>query len=65
MQNIDCIVAHPVKNPEWIANDGNDADLRALREARSSFRQAANALDDMFQPAPDGFRYRAGLALAA
>jgi hypothetical protein len=41
MQNIDCIVAHPVKNPEWITHDGDDAYLGALREARSSFGRTA------------------------
>jgi len=63
MQNIDCISAHPVKNPEWVANDGNDTDLGALRDAWSSFRRAANAVDDIFQPVPDRFGYRR-LALA-
>lgn len=58
MQNIDCIGVYPVKNPEWIANDGNDADLGALRDARTSFGHTANAFDDIFQPASDGFGYR-------
>jgi len=35
MQNVDRVVAQPVENPEWIANDRSYADLRALRDARS------------------------------
>jgi hypothetical protein len=31
MQDIDSVVAQPIKNSEGIANDGNDSDLRALR----------------------------------
>jgi hypothetical protein len=33
MQDIDSVVAQPIKNPEGIADDGNDSDLRAARGA--------------------------------
>jgi hypothetical protein len=53
MQNIDGVAAHPVENPEWIANDCSDSDLRALRDSRSSFGCTANAIDNIAQPAFD------------
>jgi hypothetical protein len=58
MQDIDCIFAHPIKNLEWVANDGNDTDLGALRDAWSSVGRTANAVDDIAQAVPDSFGYR-------
>jgi hypothetical protein len=58
MQNIDCVIAHSVENPEWVANDCNDADIGALGDARSRFRCAANAVDDIDQAAFDRLGYR-------
>jgi hypothetical protein len=58
MQNIDGLVAHPVKNSEWIADDGNDADVGTLRDARSRFGRAANAVNDVDQAALNGDCYR-------
>jgi hypothetical protein len=58
MQNVDGVSAHPVKNPEGIANDGNDADVGTLRDTRSRFRCAANAVNNIDQAALDGFGYR-------
>jgi hypothetical protein len=43
MQNVDRVVAQPVENSEWIANDRSYADLRALQDARSGSGGMANA----------------------
>jgi hypothetical protein len=48
MQDIDGIVARSVENLEWVANNGNDTDSGALRNARGSIGRAANAVDDAF-----------------
>jgi hypothetical protein len=53
MQNIDGVVAHPVEDPKWITHDGGGPDLGALREAWRSFRRAADAINDTFQPTPN------------
>jgi len=58
VQDIDRVFAHAVENPEWITHDGDDTDLRSLRDSRSRFRDAANAVDDIFQPSSDGISYR-------
>src|ERR1700720_2479043 len=58
MQNIDGVLAHPIENTERVANDRDDADLGALRDARSSFGRTANAIDDILQPVSDSFGYR-------
>src|SRR5437773_1716352 len=50
--------AHAIENPERITHDGYDTDLRSLRDSRSRFRNAANAVDDIFQPSSDGISYR-------
>jgi hypothetical protein len=63
MKDIDCVLADPVKNPKWIANNGDDADLRALRNARSSPGCVADAINNIVKSARDGFSYR-GLGLA-
>jgi hypothetical protein len=62
VQNIDCVVANPVKNPEGIANDRGYADLRALGYARSGFGCTANAVNNIDQPTLDGFGYRGASA---
>src|SRR5258708_15534524 len=54
MQDIDRVVAHPVKNPEWITDDRNYTDLGALRDPRRGFGQTANAIDNIAQSAFDG-----------
>jgi len=54
VQDINCIFAHAIKDPKWIANHGDDADLGALRNSRSSIWDTANAIDDVFQPSSDG-----------
>jgi len=51
MQNVDGIVAHPVEDAERVADDRYHPDLRALRDARSSFWDAANAVNNIAQPA--------------
>jgi hypothetical protein len=58
MQYIDGVVAHSVKNPEWIPNNRNDADVRALRDARNRFGCMANAVNNVDQPTLDRCGYR-------
>ena len=58
VQDIDHVFAHAIENPERITHDGYDMDLRSLRDSRSRFRNAANAVDDIFQPSSDGISYR-------
>ena len=58
VQDIDRVFAHAIENPERITHDGYDTDLRSLRDSRSRFRNAANAVDDIFQPSSDGISYR-------
>jgi hypothetical protein len=53
VQDIDRILAHAIENPERITHDSYDTDLRSLRDSRSRFRDAENAVDDIFQPSPD------------
>ena len=48
MQNIDGIVARSIENLEWVTNNGNDTDLRALRNAWGSIGRTANAVDGIF-----------------
>jgi hypothetical protein len=48
MQNIDGIVPRSVENPVWVANNGNDTDSGALRNARGSIGRTANAVNDIF-----------------
>ena len=62
VQDIDRVFAHAVENPEWITHDGDDTDLRSLRDHRGRFRDAANAVDDIFQPSSDGIGYRGACA---
>jgi hypothetical protein len=62
VQDIDRVLAHAIENPEWITHNGYDTDPRSLRDSRSRFRDAANAVDDIFQPSPDGISYRGACA---
>jgi hypothetical protein len=57
MQDVDCVAAHPVKDPEGIADDCDHTNMGALRDARGSFGRSANAIDDIGQPMPDGLGY--------
>ena len=58
MQDIDGVVAYTVEDPEWIANDRSNANLRALRDVWSRLGCAANAVNNIDQPTLDGFGYR-------
>jgi hypothetical protein len=46
MQDIDRVVAYPIKYPKGIADDCDDAYLRTLRDAWSGFRRPRNTVDD-------------------
>jgi hypothetical protein len=48
MQNIDGVVARSIQNPEWVANNGDDTDSGALRNAWGGIGRTANAVDDTF-----------------
>ena len=58
MKNIDRLSTDPIEDPEWIADDRNDANLRALGYARSGVRQTTDAINDFPEAALDGCRYR-------
>jgi hypothetical protein len=63
VQDIDCVTAHSIKNAERVANDGGHPYLRTLRNARSSFRQAANTLNNGSESVLDSLSYpRAGVS---
>ncbi len=63
VQDIDCVAAHSIENPEWVANDGGHPYLRTLRNARSSLRQAANTFNNDNKSALDRLSYpRAGVS---
>src|SRR4051812_42619807 len=62
VQDIDRVFAHAIENPERIAHDGCDTDLRSLRDSRTRLRDAANAVDDIFQPSSDQVSYRRACA---
>ena len=48
MENIkNGVVAHPVKDPEGVANDRDDTYLRALCNSRCSLGDTANAGDNI------------------
>jgi hypothetical protein len=47
MQNVDCVAAHPVKDPKGIADDCDHTNMGALRDARGSFGRSANAVDNI------------------
>src|SRR5450631_4224220 len=54
MQYVDGIAAHPIKDTEWIADDGDDTNLRTLGNPRSGFGCMANPVDDIRQPELNG-----------
>ena len=58
MQDIDSVAADAIENSEGIANNGDDADLGALCDARCGFGCAANAFDNLDEPAFDRLGYR-------
>ena len=62
VQDIDRVFSHTIENPEWVTHDSYHTDLRSLRDSRSRFRGAANAVDDIFQPSSDGSSYRGACA---
>jgi hypothetical protein len=62
-ENIDRVVVHPIKNPEWIANDRSYTNLSALRDARSNWGRMANAVDNISNRRPMASAI-VGLALA-
>src|SRR5947207_1003565 len=55
MQNVYPVAAQPIENPEWITNDCNDTDLRALGKPRSGLGRARNAVDNTSYSESDGF----------
>jgi hypothetical protein len=62
VQDIDCVAAHSIENLEWVANDGGHPYLRTLRNAPTSFRQAANTFNNGNESALDRLSYpRAGV----